>query len=246
MINSRYVILGIIASLCACGDPEPKFWEKEDYIARDKPEGVEYLYCGYASTLLEVFPDQLRAIAYEYGSTETFASHRTDYEELPDPNFLEFQTELNKRSADSVRYTQQEVAWKGVVQRCGEATLWSDTYFGPGGEGYKGHLVFERRFADLNLLFKDRRECTDYALELIQTDLNEKAYMKNKKFGETISSCKFMPDTHSFNIERQVLQEKFAELARESKERSLSKIEAKERKEEERTKAEQEAGANRI
>lgn len=211
-------------------DPDPRFWEAEDYVAGDKPDDVEYLYCGYANVLLEVFPEQLFARAYEYGTTDTFAFSRESYDALPKADFVESITELTKRSAETSTYTSMERVWSGVIQSCGEETLYSDVRLGAGGEGYIGSLVFERSFRELSLI--DSFAC-QASQSSIQSEVEELARSETGKT-ERKGSCVFMPDTNAFDTERQLFKEKFRGIAVESKKRSLQWIKDAEKEEEER------------
>lgn len=245
MIPSRLLGFAVAALLIGCGESEPRAWEMDGYEAGDKPVGIEYLYCETADTLVQVFPDELRLTLYEYGTTEIFAASRTAFNNLPEPKYVEHQTEVTKYSAESSTYSTSEIAKTALVDQCGEVALFSEVYFGPGDEerGYVGSLIFQRRFRDVRL--RDTFACGASASS-IQRDLEWKARFENDKFDEKKSVCKFMPDTKSFLAERDLFREQYSQLAASSKQRVLERIEEEEREVEQKMEREKEAGADRI
>ena len=228
---SRVTILGSVClsflAITGCDlEPEPRTWQAEGYVAGDKPDGVEYLYCDYPGVILEVYPAELTAYAYEYDTTETFATNRQDYEKLPTANFIENVTELKKSRPEASIYKTSEVAWSGIIQGCGNEYLWSDVSFGVNDTGEK--LVFSRKFRKLNLI--DTLECKG-SQDMLQKQLESKAKLENSKWWPSGGSCVFMPDTQSFEAERGLFQEEARNRAVEFKQKSLNGIEAKERQE---------------
>ena len=231
----------IIVSACDL-EREPRFWEADDYMVGDKPDGVEYLYCGYINVLLEVFPEQGFANAYEYSTTDAIAVNRHFYNQLPEANFVESITKLTKLRDDSSIYTSREDVWTGAITGCGSETLYSETRLGPGGEGYIGHLVFERSFSEISMV--DTFACRA-SQGIIQSEFESKAKNKTGKYPKK-GSCVFMPDTHSFNSEKKLLRDKYRELALTWKRKSLERIEEKEREEAEQKARDKEVTKGKI
>ena len=230
MMTSRCLVFAFAALLIGC-EAEPRAWEMDGYVTEGKPNDIEYLYCETANTLVQVFPNELRLIVYEYGTSQ-----------IPEPNYVEHQTEVTKYSQESSRYLTSETAATALISSCGEVELLSEVYFGPGseGRGYVGSLMFQRRFRDVKV--RDTFECRASA-GVIQRDLEWDAKLENSKFSEKKSSCKFMPDTKSFLAERDLFREEYSQLAAYAEQLRLERArEAAQKK----MKLEKAAGVDRI
>lgn len=107
--------VAVLTVLSGC-DVEPEFWEVETYEAQGKPEGIEYMFCGLGSKLVEVNVDEGTAEVIDVSSTDTVALSMSGYDELPVPGYVEERLTLSK--AYSGLYRASIVVTEIKIQGC--------------------------------------------------------------------------------------------------------------------------------